>query len=138
MRLKLTGSHSGPLNMRVAFTLNGVHRGDGAAELIELMRSSETIDRQTREAIANALERRSGVRLEFHKSNEAPFLEDLETELKYQEIADSVAALLKAGAVPKNAKRDVAEKFGVSLRTVSTALRRRRGSIFRVEKVERG
>lgn len=132
MAVKITGGHSGPFNMRASFTLNGVHKGS-ANDLVELMRSSEPIDPQTREAIADALERKSGVRLEFHRGNEAPLTDHFETELKYQQIADSVAARMRAGgAVEKNAKADAAKEFGVSLRTVATALRRRRRARYRI------
>jgi hypothetical protein len=132
--VKITAGHSGPLNARVAFTLNGVQRGDGS-ELIDLMRSDEPIDRQTREAIADALERREGVRLEFHRGNDAPAVEHWETELHYQDIADAVYALVsKPGGVEKNAKIDVAKQFGVSRRTVDTALRRRRHALYRISR----
>lgn len=132
---KITSGHSGPLNMRATFTLNGVHRGD-ASILVDLMRSDETIDRQTREAIANALERTKGIRLEFHRGNDAPFTAHAETQLRYQEIADRVFELMALpGAVEKNVKADVAKEFAVSPRTVETALeRRRRNPNFRISK----
>lgn len=130
---KVTGSHSGPLNMRAAFVLNGVHAGDASA-LIELMRSSEPIDRQTRDAIADALERRKGVRLELRRGNEAALTRRFETMLQYQNIADNVAARIAAGEVEKNAKIDAAKQFGVSARTVSTALRWQQNASYRISR----
>ena len=136
MAIKLTGNHSGPLNMRAAFTLNGVHQGD-PSDLVRLLRSNESIDRQTRDAIADALERESGIRLEFHRGNEAPFLTRMDTELRYQHIADAVIDMLKKpGAIEKNVKKDVAKQFGVSQRTLETALRRLRRAVFRISKTE--
>jgi hypothetical protein len=120
--------------MRAAFVLNGVRKGNKTA-LIDLMRSDETIDRETRLAIAEALERRKGVRLEFHRGNEAPFMQRAKTEFLYQQIADSVAArMTQPGAVEKNAKKDAAAEFKVSLRTIATALRWQSRSVYRISK----
>lgn len=136
MAIKITGNHSGPLNMRAAFVLNGVWKGDASA-LIDLMRSNETIDPQTREAIAEAFERKSGLRLELHKGNEAPLAARLPTELRYQEIADAFQEqLAEPGAVEKNVKADVAKQFGVSVRTVGTALLHRKGAAYRLSRGE--
>lgn len=118
--------HSDELNGRATFILNGIHAGDARA-LIALFRSDVPIDRATRDAIADALERKSGVRLELKRGNEAPLTSHFETELNYQEMRDSFDARMKQpGAVEKNVKKDVAAEFKVSARTVATALGRPR------------
>ena len=113
---------AGPLNIRAVFILDGVDTGNGAA-LIRLMRSNEPIEKATRDAIADALERRRGTRLEFHRGNEATKIQRGVTEMRYQSIADCVDRFASEGQAAKNAKKDVAQLFGVSLRTVATALR---------------
>jgi hypothetical protein len=123
--------------MRAAFTLNGVWQGDETA-LIELMRSDEPIDRETRVAIADALERRKGIRLELHRGNTAPLLKRAETEFLYQKIADSVAARIASGTAEKRAKGEAAAEFEVSLRTVATALKWKRRTPYRIDKIVRG
>jgi hypothetical protein len=122
--------------MRAAFVLNGVAKGDKSA-LIELMRSDEEIDRETRLAIADAFERRKGIRLELHPGLQAPLLTRTGTEFLYQQIADSVAARMEAGAAEKKAKGETAAEFQVSLRTVATALKWKRKTPYRIDKTVR-
>jgi len=89
--------------MRAAFTLNGVHEGD-ATDLIRLLRSDEAIDRQTREAMADALEKKEGIRLEFHGGYEAPLVSHLETFEHRQKVDDEfqrLTAEFEADGVPK-------------------------------------
>jgi hypothetical protein len=87
------------------------------------MRSNEPIDRQTRDAIADALERTEGVRLELKKGNEASWTKRAETRLRWQGIADDFKARLREpDAIEKNIRTDVAKDWKVSVRTVDDAL----------------
>ena len=124
--MKIT-RHADPLNMRASFVLNGIHDGDKQV-LVDLFSSDLEIDRQTRDALVEALKRRDGIRLELVRANGRPasFTARLRTMHEYQEIADEVAALMKAGDVPKAAKSKVMERRGIGEAKLKKALRYRR------------
>jgi hypothetical protein len=125
--------------------LNGWEDSDkGEQWLIELFRSDTEIDRETRNAIADAIERDTGLRLDLVRADSKPTSGSRRMRLQheYQEIADEVLALIREGdrlraagePVPKqleekNAKDDVAKRRRISPRKVAAALRYRRGVI---------
>lgn len=117
---------------RVANMLNGWEDSkQGKQWLVELFRSDAEIYRETRTAIADALERDTGLRLELVKPDGRPTagIRQLKLQAEYQEIADDVLARIEAGEIEKNAKADVARDRGISARKVADALRYRRGAI---------
>lgn len=134
--MKITCNHSDELNMRAAFMLNGVHPPDEQS-LIALFRSDVPLDRATRDAIADALQRKRGLRLKLVRSKGFPNKPALVDELKgiaeYQEIAAEVEAeacrvAARLGAATptrghrKEAKQTVAERRKISLAKVKDAL----------------
>lgn len=116
--------------MRAAFLLNNVLGGGGKQVLIDLFRSNVELDRETRDAIADALEREDGIRLELVMGAGRPafYTDRLKTWHEYQEIADEVAALIASGDVPKAAKSKVMERRGIGEAKLKKALAYRRRS----------
>jgi len=116
---------------RVANMLNGWESSEkGVDWLIELFRSDAMIDQATRIAIADALERKSGLRLMLVGANGTPTsgTKRLRKQHEYQEIADDVLARIAEGEVEKNAKTDVARDRNIGIRKVANALAYRRGA----------
>lgn len=151
--MKLTMQHSGPLNMRAAHMLNGVHPGrkqTGKQILAALFRSDEPIDRQTRDAVADALERERGLRLELvldkgWQTRNRAMTDELALLYEYQTIAEEVAAraaeiAVEKGLAPsrcmKPAKVDVAAARNISADKVKDALAASRS--LKGAKIERG
>lgn len=133
--MKITAGHSDELNMRAAYLLNGVHPGNEQA-LIDLFRSDVALDRSTRDAIADALERKTGLRLRLVREkgfqNKPSLIDELKLIAEYQEIAADVQAEANSegsrrGIDPKrcvkHAKDIVAERRQISLAKVKVALR---------------
>jgi hypothetical protein len=95
----------GPLCANVHRLLNGVYAGSKieiAAAIIELLRSNELIDRHTREAIANAVERdiesrenTTRLRVMLPTGGTPTLADEFEKCLDLQEIADEFARLRK-------------------------------------------
>jgi hypothetical protein len=124
-------NHSDLENYLVANMLNGWESSEqGKKWLIELFRSNVVIDRQTRDAIANALERDEGLRLKLVRGDQRPTAGTAKLRLQHelQEIADDVTARIAAGEVPKNAKADVARERGIGLTKVKDALAYRKAN----------
>ena len=135
--IKIT-SHTDALNMRASFTLNGVE-DYGVDSLIELFRSNVPIDRNTRDAIADALARKKGRRLDLIKAKpNRPLVARISTLYEYQQIADAVAKHVASGDRPKAAKSKVMEERRISLDKVKKALRHRKHTAFRISRVDRG
>lgn len=127
--------HSTLLNMRATYMLNSIHPIDKAA-LVDLLRSTDDIDRFTRDAIADALERQSGVRLELTQGRGTPasYTSRLATLHEYQEIAADVAQA-KADDLPKPAAH-VAANRRISIAKVRRAMRHAPRT-FRIERVSK-
>jgi hypothetical protein len=132
--VKITCNHSDELNMRAAFMLNGVHPPDEQS-LIALFRSDVPLDRATRDAIADALQRKRGLRLKLVRAkgfqNKPALVDELKTIAEYQEIAIEVEAEAKSEAarrgIPakrclKHAKDAIAARRGISPAKVKDAL----------------
>ena len=125
-------NHADRENYLVANMLNGWESsGNGEQWLVELFRSEVPIDRQTRTAIADAFERRDGLRLKLIKGNQRPTAGTAKLHLQHdlQEIADDVLARIANGEAPKNAKADVARERGIGPTKVKDALAYRKSSL---------
>lgn len=121
--------------------LNGVYSGDPEEALINLLRSSETMDIHTRGAIADALERylegrTDTLRLRAIKPDGGgrTFGQQFDQSLELQTIADQVQALRKAGKSRQQAIGDLIDR-GVAKRTkIEEALAYAKRTVVRLSK----
>ena len=122
--------------------LNGIYSGTNeeiATATIELLRSDETLDRHTRAAIADALERdlegrRDTLRMRMVRPDggSATMFDEFDRNYELQEIADEVKRLRSQGLTRQQAIGEIIDSGRAKRTKIEQALRYAKHTHFRL------